>query len=86
MNPLLLSSSNLERYDLIRANLKLRDENQRLQAAIEEVQARIPALIEVAKNVEHSWRLWRSVAIWLMVALVITIAMSSLIVFSGVGR
>lgn len=61
---------NMERQELIRANLKLHDENDRLTATLEELERRVPTLLDLARRLERERRVWRRTAFfWTVVAL-----------------
>ena len=53
---------NIERRDLIRAGLKMRDENEQLRAAIEEAQKGVTQALHSAYRAEESARFYRRLA------------------------
>ena len=64
MNPTAPVSTpvHLERQDLIRANIKLRDQNEQLRLTLEDVQSRMPRVMQAAAQVEYDRQFWKWVA------------------------
>lgn len=54
----------LERKELLRANLHLRDENLDLRFGLELLERRLPELARRAQFAEERWRYWRFLTLW----------------------
>jgi hypothetical protein len=72
----------LDRKELIRANLRLRDQNEDLRYGLELLERRIPALEKRTTFAEERWRFWRLLCIWAIAGFLFAV----ILLLSGVVR